>query len=177
MSGMPQNASYRVCFVCSGNICRSPIAEAVLRTLAARAGLAEVSVDSAGTGDWHVGQGADPRAQRVLAAAGYDGSLHRARRFERSWFADRDLVVALDAGHLRTLRAWAPDDATRAGVRLLRGYDADAVAAGDLDVPDPYYDDDAMFALVLAQIESACAGLVGELRAVLHGPARVTGAP
>ena len=73
-----------MCFVCSGNICRSPMAEVVLRELARRAGAQDaVEVDSAGTGDWHVGHEADRRALRVLAEAGYDGSTHRARQFDR----------------------------------------------------------------------------------------------
>ncbi|HZP49728.1 MAG TPA: low molecular weight protein-tyrosine-phosphatase [Actinocrinis sp.] len=98
---------YRVCFVCTGNICRSPMAEWVLRARIAEAGLSDVvEVDSAGTGDWHVGDGADPRTVRVLARHGYP-SRHVARQFEQSDLLRRDLVIALDHGHLRTLRRWA----------------------------------------------------------------------
>ena len=79
---------YRVCFVCTGNICRSPMAEVVFRALVERAGLADrIEVDSAGTGDWHVGAGADDRALLALTAGGYDGAAHRARRFDPRWFA------------------------------------------------------------------------------------------
>src|SRR3954454_21966139 len=89
-------STYRVCFVCSGNICRSPIAEVVMRRLVEDEGLAGVvEVDSAGTGAWHEGDGADPRAVAVLDGSGYDGSAHRARAFEADWFADIDLVLAL----------------------------------------------------------------------------------
>src|SRR5512132_4735403 len=81
----PSGTTYRICFVCTGNICRSPIAEVVLRRLADEAGLAgTVQVDSAGTGSWHVGDGADQRAVAVLESGGYDGSAHRARVFERA---------------------------------------------------------------------------------------------
>ena len=146
---------FRICFVCSGNICRSPIAEVVFRELAARAGAADaVEVDSAGTGDWHVGQPADRRALRALARAGYDGSAHRARQFDPDWMAGRDLVVALDRGHQRALGGLAGGD----GVPLLRSFDP--AADGDLDVPDPYYGDDSDFRDVLRLVEDACAGLL-----------------
>lgn len=98
---------FRVCFVCTGNICRSPMAEWVMRAHLATAGLdGAVAVDSAGTGGWHVGEGADPRTVRVLARHGY-ASQHTARQFEAADLGRRDLVVALDGGHLRTLRRWA----------------------------------------------------------------------
>lgn len=103
---------YRVCFVCTGNICRSPMAESVFRARVAEAGLdALVEVDSAGTGGWFEGDGADPRTVTVLESAGYEQS-HRARQFRASWFSGLDLVIALDAGHLRDLRALAPTPRT-----------------------------------------------------------------
>ena len=124
---------YRIVFVCSGNICRSPMAEVIARSMLADAGLAaEVSVDSAGTGGWHEGEGADRRTVRALADHGYDGSSHRAREFDRAWFAERDLILVADRTHLDILRRWAPDEASRAKVRLLREYDDAAVAAGTL---------------------------------------------
>lgn len=156
--------TYRICFVCTGNICRSPIAEVVLRRLLADAGLADaVEVDSAGTGDWHVGDGADRRAVRVLASAGYDGTAHRARQFDRRWFAERDLVVALDRGHLRALQALAAGAAEREKVVLLRSFAPDADDGADLDVADPYYGGPEDFAAVLTQVEQACRGLVDHL--------------
>ncbi len=104
--------TYRVCFVCTGNICRSPMAESVFRARVAEAGLADlVAVDSAGTGGWHEGEPADPRTISVLEENGYD-SEHTARQFLPSWFARLDLVIALDAGHLR---APAPPRAHRGG--------------------------------------------------------------
>jgi protein-tyrosine phosphatase len=155
--------TYRICFVCTGNICRSPMAEVVLRRLVDEAGLSgQVEVDSAGTGRWHVGEGADRRALRTLRAAGYDGSAHRARVFEPGWLADRDLVVALDRGHLRELHALAGDAGARDRVRLLRSFvdEPDRAAGAPLDVADPYYGDAADFTVVLEQVEEACRGLL-----------------
>ena len=174
---MASAGPYRVCFVCSGNICRSPMAEIVLRGLADRAGMGDrVTADSAGTGDWHVGERADRRALSVLRSRGYDGESHRARQFDPDWFASRDLVVALDRGHLRTLRSWTIDGADRDRIRLLRSFDPTVQAETDTaaaDVPDPYYDGSAAFAAVLDQVEAACAGLLTLISADRTGlPAR-----
>ena len=164
--GGMSSAPYRICFVCSGNICRSPIAEVVLRALAEREGLSEdLVVDSAGTGDWHVGERADLRALDVLTGAGYDGDAHRARQFEPQWFQERDLVIALDRGHARALRSWAPDDVARDKVRMLRSFDPHASGdEADLDVADPYYDGPDEFSAVLRQVEAACEGLLDHVR-------------
>jgi protein-tyrosine phosphatase len=164
---------FRVCFVCSGNICRSPMAAVVLRTLAERAELTALEVGSAGTGDWHVGERADSRALAALAAAGYDGSGHRGRQFDPSWFTDLDLVVALDRGHVRILRSWAPDQAAAAKIRLLRSFDprVDQRDAAALDVVDPYYGSEAAFERVLRQTEDACRGLLAHAQSTLPAPA------
>ncbi|WCD87524.1 putative low molecular weight protein-tyrosine-phosphatase [Streptomyces xanthophaeus] len=156
---------YRVCFVCTGNICRSPMAESVFRAHVAAAGLdGQVEVDSAGTGGWHEGDGADPRTVAVLESAGY-AQDHRARQFRRSWFARLDLVIALDAGHLRDLRALAPTPEDAAKVRLLRSYDPDA--ASETDVPDPYYGSFDGFEECLELVEAASPGLLGAVREAL----------
>ncbi|HEY2041224.1 MAG TPA: low molecular weight protein-tyrosine-phosphatase [Jatrophihabitans sp.] len=155
---------FRVCFVCSGNICRSPTAEVVLVAMLSEAGLAEqFIVDSAGTGDWHAGDDMDNRARNALVKAGYWPPLHVAKQFTVADFDERDLVVVLDSGHLSRLTQLAamaddPDDA-RASIVLLRNYDAQAMAAREFDVPDPYYDDADGFDAVLAMVERACAGL------------------
>ncbi|AWZ04083.1 MULTISPECIES: low molecular weight protein-tyrosine-phosphatase [unclassified Streptomyces] len=154
---------YRVCFVCTGNICRSPMAESVFRAHVADAGLAGlVGVDSAGTGGWHEGDGADPRTVAVLEAAGYEQD-HRARQFRASWFAGLDLVIALDVGHVRDLRALAPTPQDAAKVRLLRSYDPAAPAARG-DVPDPYYGSLAGFEECLGLVEAASPGLLDAVR-------------
>ena len=163
--------TYRICFVCTGNICRSPMAEAVMRRLVEDAGLAgRVEVDSAGTTAWHDGDAADRRAVGALRGAGYDGSGHRARAFDRRWFAERDLVVALDRGHLRELRALAADDEERDKVVLLRSFDESS--RGEADVADPYYGDTRAFDDVLAQVERACHGILDHLER--EGLARAT---
>ncbi|MTE20036.1 low molecular weight phosphotyrosine protein phosphatase [Streptomyces sp. TRM43335] len=161
---------YRVCFVCTGNICRSPMAEVVFRARVEEAGLADaVEVDSAGTDGWHAGDGADPRTVAVLAAAGY-AQEHVARQFRREWFERLDLVVALDGGHLRRLRAMAPGPEHAAKVRLLRSYAPDAGGEGcDLDVPDPYYGGPEGFEECLGLVEEAVSGLLEEVRAALDG--------
>jgi len=156
---------YQICFVCLGNICRSPMAESVLREQLDRAGLAHaVVVDSAGLADWHVGNDADTRARTALRQRGYALS-HAARQFDRAWFADRDLVLALDRSNLRGLRRLAPDAATADRIRLLRSYDPEA--GDELDVPDPYHGGAREFEHVLDLLERACAGLVAELRRTL----------
>src|SRR3954470_16108308 len=119
-------SAYRIVFVCSGNICRSPTAEVVLRAMLRDAGLDDdVDVSSAGLGDWHVGDGADERSLEAMARRGYDGASHAPRQFRASWFADHDLVVAMDRGHLRDLCRIAPSgDADK--VRLFTSYDPDS---------------------------------------------------
>jgi protein-tyrosine phosphatase len=157
---------YRIVFVCSGNICRSPMAEIISRSMLADAGLGDtVIVDSAGTGGWHEGQGADRRTVRALAGHGYDGSAHRAREFDPEWFRERDLILVADRSHERALRALAPDEESRAKIHLMREYDHDAVAAGGLEIDDPWYGDAEDFERCLTEVESACAGLVRELAA------------
>lgn len=143
------------------------MAEAVLTQLVEQARLAAtVVVDSAGTGDWHIGERADHRAVQALAARGYGGGAHRAKQFDPSWFTERDLVIGLDRGHLRTLRSWAPDETVRDRLALLRSFDPSVAgdSGPDLDVPDPYYDGMAAFETVLDQIEVACAALLAKVR-------------
>ncbi|MDT9691998.1 low molecular weight protein-tyrosine-phosphatase [Streptomyces sp. P9(2023)] len=152
--------TYRVCFVCTGNICRSPMAESVFRARVQEAGLADVvEVDSAGTGGWHEGDTADPRTVAVLAGHGY-GTGHTARQFRASWFPALDLVIALDEGHLRELRRLAPTPADATKVRLLRSYDPAVGEHGELDVPDPYYGGTDGFEECLEMVEAASEGLL-----------------
>ncbi|WP_233646200.1 low molecular weight protein-tyrosine-phosphatase [Streptomyces sp. BSE6.1] len=162
--------TYRVCFVCTGNICRSPMAEAVFHARVADAGLDDlVEADSAGTGGWHEGEGADPRTVAVLAENSYDLD-HTARQFQQSWFSRLDLIVALDAGHLRALRRLAPTERDAAKVRLLRSYDP-AADGDDLDVPDPYYGGQDGFEECLEMVEAASTGLLAAVREQVEGRA------
>ena len=161
MTDTTARGPYRVTFVCTGNICRSPMAEHVLRKAVEDEGL-DATVDSSGTGGWHVGDPADRRTVRTLRRHGFT-SDHAARKFQRGWFDDYDLVIALDAGHLRELRALARDEKDRDKIRLLRSFDPTA-ASPDLDVPDPYYDDDEAFEHVMELIERAVPGILDEIR-------------
>jgi protein-tyrosine phosphatase len=192
--------SYRVCLVCLGNICRSPMAEVVLTDELARAGLAgQVEVDSAGTGDWHIGGPMDAGARAELARRGYDGSAHRARLFDPAWFPGRDLVLAMDRRNLAQLRRMAPD-AESGGARLLlfRSFDPvlanpvlanpvlanpvlanPVLARGDLatadpydgEVPDPYGGEAENYALALDLVQAAARGLAAALAGLLEVPA------
>jgi protein-tyrosine phosphatase len=157
-----ESALFRICFVCTGNICRSPMAEVVFGDIARRAGYeGAVSVKSAGTGDWHVGEHSDDRTIQTLKDHGYDGSVHRARQFDPSWFDSLDLVIVFDRSQERILRAWANNDEDRAKVHMLLSFDADQAPL--VDVPDPYYSDAAMFDHVLAMIEKSSAALFRQI--------------
>jgi protein-tyrosine phosphatase len=168
------NGPYRVCLVCLGNICRSPTAEIVLRSELAAAGLDRaVTVDSAGTGDWHLGQGMDADARSELARRGYDGSAHRARQVEPSWLASRDLILAMDQHNLADLRRMAARAGADAGRIRLFG------AAGGLpsgepggqDIPDPYGGGPGDFSAVLDLVESAARQITAQLAELLAGRA------
>ncbi|GGM33991.1 low molecular weight protein-tyrosine-phosphatase [Microbacterium saperdae] len=159
---------FRVIFVCTGNICRSPMAEVVFRDLAERQGLGSRIVSrSAGTGDWHLGERADHRTIDSLSRRGYDGSQHRAKQFTLASFADNDLIVALDRTHERVLREWAMDEDQEGKVTLLLAFDPDASTH---DVPDPYYAGTDMFDSVLGMIETATRGLFRQLEPALRLP-------
>jgi protein-tyrosine phosphatase len=154
----------RLLFVCMGNICRSPTAEGVMRHLLREEGLEdEITVDSAGTGAWHVGNPPDRRATAAARARGIvlEGA---ARQVRPSDFDDYDLLLVADRENLADLRAIAPDEAARAKVRLLREFDPASDGAADLDVPDPYYGGPDGFEDVLDLVEAACRGLLAEIR-------------
>src|SRR3954451_24576359 len=157
---MPADRPLRVEFVCLGNICRSPMAEIVLRDHAAARGLAgRIVTGSWGIGDWHVGQGADERTVAALRRAGFDGSAHRARAIDAATAAEADLLVALDEGHVAALRAMRPDAGD--GIVLLRAFDPEAGA--ETDVPDPYWSGPEEFDRVLAMITRSVDGLLEAL--------------
>jgi protein-tyrosine phosphatase len=142
-----------ILFVCTGNICRSPTAEGVFKSLAEKAGL-DLRIESAGLGDWHVGQPPDERAQHHAKGRGYDLSAQRARQVRLRDFHDFDLILAMDRGHLRALERMAPPK-HRAKIRLF---------AADRDVPDPYYGGAEGFEQVLDLVEDQCASLLEELK-------------
>jgi protein-tyrosine phosphatase len=156
---------YRIVFVCTGNICRSPMAEVITRTLAASTELADgtplvdrLVVRSAGTGPWHEGEPMHQLAQAALTRSGYPDDGHVAHQFVSADLGSIDLMVALDRRHQQTLRSLGADPGRLA---LLRSFDPAAGAAAD--VPDPYYGDDAVFDDCRDMIAAGCAGLIASL--------------
>jgi len=144
-----------ILFVCLGNICRSPLAEAAFRQAAESAGLA-VRADSAGTGDWHVGHAPDPRAQAVALRHGVDIGGYRARQIGPADFGSFDAIYALDLENLAALRRLAPQDA-RARLGLL----LDCVPGrASQPVADPYFGDDAGFEVTWRDVSAAARALV-----------------
>ncbi len=154
----------RILFVCLGNICRSPTAEAVMRKLVAEAGLeGEIEVDSAGTGPWHVGRPPDPRAVAAGAKRGYE-LTGLGRQVTESDFADFDLILAMDRFNRLTLLGMAPGREAAMKVHQLREYDPASAGAVDFDVPDPYSGGRRGFTKVLELVEAACEGLLADVR-------------
>jgi len=142
----------KVLFVCTGNICRSPTAEGVLREMARKHGV-QLHVESRGTHDYHVGEPPDERAQEHAKRRGYDLSAQRARHLSKRDFEDFDLVLAMDHGHLRILQRLCPPQ--HAGkVRLL---------IRENEVPDPYYGGPEGFEQVLDLVEAACRDLLADI--------------
>jgi protein-tyrosine phosphatase len=161
---------YRICLVCLGNICRSPMAEVILRGELAKAGLAgKAEVDSAGTGNWHAGGPMDSRARAELARHGFDGSGHRARQIERSWLGDYDLIAAMDRSNLRDLQRMAGSQPAWDRIVLFRSFDP--AAPRDADVPDPYDGGGKDFARAFDLVQAAARGLAGQLARLLATPA------
>jgi len=163
---------YRIITVCTGNICRSPMAEIVLVRAISEAGLMnDVAVDSAGISDWEAGRSIDPRAARRLSRAGLASQAHRARQFEQSWFQDRDLILALDADHYDALLRIAPDAAARQKVKMFRSFDPALArrSPADQGIYDPWFGDDADFDACWDMIQSAVPGIVDYVRKALDG--------
>lgn len=147
------------------------MAHVVLEHRLATAGLdGEVTVVSAGTGSWHTGEPMDPRAAAALAAAGYDPSRHIARRFTTDWYAENDLILAMDASNYADMAELAPDVASTDKLRMFRDYDPDA-SQDDNEVPDPWFGRDDGFQHVLRMVERTSDALVAEVASQLrrHG--------
>ena len=152
----------RVLMVCTGNICRSPTAEGVLRHKLAEAGMADrVEVESAGTVDYHAGSPPDHRAQQSALRRGYDLSRQRARQLRPSDFERYDLLLAMDSDHLDQMVDMCPGPLV-GKIRLLMDYSP--TRPRGTSVPDPYYGAPAGFERVLDMVEEACDGLLKDLR-------------
>lgn len=168
--GGAMSSPYRITVVCTGNICRSPMAEFVLRERFAEAGLEDaVSIDSAGTTAWEEGNPPDPRTLDVLRRNRHttDYSGHRARVFDRRWFDDVDLVLAADHGHHSTLRRLAPTPDVADKVRMLRSFDPSGLTGDALAMDDPWYGDDSSFDQTYAEVVAAADGVVDFVRGEL----------
>lgn len=150
----------RVLFVCLGNICRSPTAEAIMRQRLRQAGLAErILVDSAGTGGWHVGKAPDPRTQQSALRRGYDLSALRGRQVSADDFSRFDLLLAMDSSNLSHLQGLRPATASAELDLYLRRY-----RLALEEVPDPYYGGAQGFEQVLDLLEQASDALLSELK-------------
>lgn len=160
---LASDKQFRVVAVCLGNICRSPIAEAVLAKYFDDAGMGEdVTVESAGTAGYHVGQDADRRTRSALARAGYRLN-HSARQYNEAEFGDADLILGMDLSNIADLLATSTAT-TASRIRALRSFDPELAGAAEndlrLEVPDPYYGDARDFDLVIEMVEAAAPGVV-----------------
>jgi protein-tyrosine phosphatase len=155
----------RICFVCLGNICRSPTAHGVMEKLARDGGLdGKLVLDSAGTGAWHVGELPDARSRSAASKRGYD-LTHRARKFTANDFDQFDLVLAMDRDNYDTLHRLARGRTHVPAIKLLRSFDASAPEGAE--VPDPYSGEDDGFEEVLDICERACRGLLAHVRTLV----------
>ncbi len=153
-------AKHRLLFVCLGNICRSPMAEGVFRRVAEQEGAVELfEIDSAGLGDWHVGQAPDTRAQSAARRRGIDISGQSARQIQHADYASFDLLLAMDGSNFAELTERAPKDA-RHKIRRFLDF---APHIGARDVPDPFYGGREGFDHALDLIEHAARGLLADL--------------
>ncbi|TWD54776.1 protein-tyrosine phosphatase [Arthrobacter sp. AG367] len=164
------SSAYRVITVCTGNICRSPMAELMLKAALEREGLdGLVEVDSAGTTGYEAGRPIDPRAARRLAATQLASDHHVAREWEPGWFRERDLILALDIDHYAWLTEAAPDQESLDKIRMLRSFDPTMAERDRLDqgIEDPWYGGHADFDAVWHQIHAALPGLVQHIRSAV----------
>ncbi|MGM9471177.1 low molecular weight protein-tyrosine-phosphatase [Pseudarthrobacter sp. YS3] len=165
------SSPYRIIAVCTGNICRSPMAELMLSAAFLAEGLdGQVMVDSAGTTGYEAGRPIDPRAARRLAITQLSSEHHVAREWKMPWFRERDLILALDVDHYAWLRDAAPDQESMNKVRMLRSFDPAVIGSDLLDqgIEDPWYGGQADFDAAWQQIHGAVPGIVGHVRKVLR---------
>ena len=159
-------SQYRIIAVCTGNICRSPMAELMLAEAITAAQLTGVDVSSAGITAYEAGRPIDPRAARKLAAHNIASDLHVARGWRNEWFYSHHLILALDVDHYGWLRQAAPDPASLAKVRMLRSFDPAAAGRDPLDlgIEDPWYGDHRDFDSTWELIHAAVPGVLERVR-------------
>ncbi|WGW11244.1 low molecular weight protein-tyrosine-phosphatase [Saxibacter everestensis] len=166
---MLPNHPYRILTVCTGNICRSPIAEVVLAERFAANGLQDrVVIDSGAISSEELGNPMDPRARKVLLAHGYPDHRHSARQVDPAWLGERDLVLAMTSGHAAALRRLAVTDEERLRIRLYREFDPaspQGVSEQELDINDPWYGDMTDFEQTISYIEAGADPIVDFVRA------------
>jgi len=156
------NSTVEVCFVCLGNICRSPLAQGVFEALVKQEGLQDrIIISSAGVGNWHVGSSPDSRMQQAARKHGIHLNS-RARQFQASDFKRMDLVLAMDHSNLSTLQQMRPAAELHDKLFLFRSFDPEN--NGDLEVPDPYYGGDKGFETVFQMVERTCPKVLQRLK-------------
>ena len=151
----------RICFVCEGNIIRSPLAKNMFQHLAEESGVADkYHLDSAGTSAYHVGERPDSRMRQVARDRGFEYT-GRARQFHREEIDHFDLILAMDRNNYRILKSWVKTTDDEGKIRLMREFDP--LGEGDLDIPDPYYGGMEGFKTTFDIVKRSCAGLLAEL--------------
>ncbi len=159
------NSAVEVCFVCLGNICRSPLAQGVFEALVAKEGLQDrIIISSAGVGSWHLGSPPDSRMQQTARAHGIHLNS-RARQFQSSDFKQMDLVLAMDHSNLSDLKQMRPASELHDKLFLFRSFDPEH--NDDLEVPDPYYGGDKGFETVYQIVERTCPKVLAHLKTKL----------
>ncbi len=157
--------TYRIITICTGNICRSPMGEYLLRAALEDANLAEhTEVTSCGTTGWEVGNPVDPRAAALLRARGIEPGAHRAQAMTRQDLEDADLLITMDNDHVGPVKRLIGSE-HHDKVRMIRSFDPQA--GEDTGIRDPWYGDEADFDLTAEQLDAAIPGIVAHVREAL----------